>query len=70
MPRSTLVIKSNPITDDYFVSNTELGCGMSGKVQPTLENMYFILMNFPELQGVGMHEQEERGEVRAQSTEG
>jgi len=32
MPRSTLVIKSNPITDDYFVSNTELGCGMSGKV--------------------------------------
>ena len=32
MPRSTLVIKSNPITDDYDISDNELGVGMSGKV--------------------------------------
>ena len=32
MPRSTLVIKSSPITDDYAISDHELGVGMSGKV--------------------------------------
>ena len=68
MPRSTLVIKSNPITDDYFVSNTELGCGMSGKVQPSLQNWNYIDECFRI--GAGMHKQEEWSKVRAQNAAG
>ena len=31
-PRGALVMKTNPVTEDYLISNNVLGLGISGKV--------------------------------------